>query len=425
VNEPVPGPELEQLAELLRSRARAEASEGERRMQRATFMARVDSTLIDPRRAKHKLFWAIPALAAAALLYFTAVHSPRRALSFEVAGAARDGDYVRASNAPAKLTFSDQTTVLGAPGARLRVEAMNERGARVLVERGHADVHVQHRTSTAWTFVAGPFEVAVTGTRFALDWDPTHETLELALLEGSVEVRGAAGTGPWSVRAGQRFLGDVQRASMRVSDLRDDGQNAPSSVEVSKTPAGVDSAMSAEPTLTTPEASTTPEPVTTSEPPHAAGKADSWEQRMARGEFAQIVAAAEARGTTGCLTSCSASDLRALSDAARYTGKVELAQQSLLALRKRFGRSQGRDAAFLLGRLEERRGALAAAISWYDTYLREAPGGAFAAEALAGKMRAVRSASGVAAAAPLARTYLERFPKGVHVNTAREILAGK
>jgi hypothetical protein len=418
VTEPGRDRELEQLAELLRSSARAEHSSGERGLQRATFMARVDSTLLDPRRNKHQLFWAISALAAAALLCFTVLHSSRRALSFEVAGALRDGDYVRASDAPAKLTFSDQTTVLGAPGARLRVEAMNERGARVLVERGHADVHVQHRTSTAWTFVAGPFEVAVTGTRFALDWDPTHETLELALREGSVEVRGAAGTGPWSVRAGQRFLGDVQHASMRVSEIGNQGENDTRPLDASPTPAGVD--VSA-----TPAPEPTPEPTPAPEPAHATGKADGWEQHIARGEFAQIVAAAEARGTASCLSSCSASDLRALSDAARYTGKAELAQQSLLALRKRFGRSQGRDAAFLLGRLEERRGALAVAISWYDTYLREASGGAFAAEALAGKMRAVRSASGAAAAAPLARAYLERFPKGVHVNTAREILAGQ
>jgi hypothetical protein len=419
VTDPAPGREVEQLAELLRSGGRAELGEGERRLQRATFLARVDSTLLAPPRARKPLYWAIFALAAAALLCFATFRPTAHVLSFEVAGAPRDGDYVRASNTPAKLTFSDRTTVLGAPGARLRVEATTERGARILVERGHADVHVVHRASTAWTFVAGPFEVAVTGTRFALNWDPTHETLELALAEGSVEVRGAAGTGPWSVRAGQRFVGDVQRASMRVSDLRNEGEKDARPVDAPKTSTRGDSTTAPEPTPTTPE------PTTARDAAHTTGKADGWEQRMARGEFAQIVAAAEARGTARCLASCSASDLRALSDAARYTGKVELAHQSLLSLRKRFHAGQGRDAAFLLGRLEERRGALAAAISWYDTYLREAPGGAFAAEALAGKMRAVRDQSGVAAATPFARAYLERFPKGVHVNTAREILARK
>jgi hypothetical protein len=155
----------------------------------------------------------------------------------------------------------------------------------------------------------------------------------------------------------------------------------------------------------------------------AASRAEGWESRIARGEFAEIVKEAEARGTAACLGNCSAGDLRALSDAARYTGNGELSEQSLLALRKRFGSGQGRDAAFLLGRLYEPRGA--SALTWYDTYLREAPTGAFAAEALAGKMRVVRRLSGRQAAAPIAREYLQRFPKGVSVSTAREILAGE
>jgi hypothetical protein len=155
----------------------------------------------------------------------------------------------------------------------------------------------------------------------------------------------------------------------------------------------------------------------------AASRSEGWEARIARGEFAAIVKEAEARGTAACLVTCGANDLRALSDAARYTGNGELAEQSLLALRKRFGSGQGRDAAFLLGRLYEPRDT--AAITWYDTYLREAPGGAFAAEALAGKMRVVRRLSGAHAAGPIAREYLQRYPKGVSASTAREILAAE
>jgi hypothetical protein len=413
VNEPKRSEELEQLAALARGAARGPQSDGEERLQRAAYMARVDSTLASPRLPRKLLAWSLPLVAAAALILVWA-QLWQRDLTFEVQGAQRDGGYIRASgDRPAALTFSDQTTVLAAPGARLRVEALDQRGAQVLVERGHADVHVVHRPSSAWTFIAGSFTVAVTGTRFSLDWDPTSETLELALLEGSVEVRGAAGTGPWAVRAGQHFHGDLQRSSMLVADLAKlaASEAAPSGAE----PAAV------APTLALPAPA-----APSGAPPHGPlAKTESWTQRIARGEFEEIVKEAEARGTAGCLAGCSAADLRALSDAARYTGKSDLAEQSLLALRKRFGANQGRDASFLLGRLEERRGSLAAATSWYDTYLREAPGGSFAAEALAGKMRAVRATSGASAAAPLARDYLARFPKGVHVNTAREILDGK
>jgi hypothetical protein len=143
---------------------------------------------------------------------------------------------------------------------------------------------------------------------------------------------------------------------------------------------------------------------------------------MTRGEFSSIVADAEATGIAQCLSGCAAAELRALSDAARYTGKAMLAEQSLLALHQRFGTGPGQDAAFSLGRLFEQRGEFGNAERWYDTYLRQASGGAFAAEALAGKMRVVRKLRGASAATPLARDYLARFPNGVHGATARDII---
>jgi hypothetical protein len=414
VSETNAGEELERLAELARSGGRGAVGEGAQRLQRAHFMARVDALLeAEARPRRRALVWAPAFAVAAAALVFLAFGHTMRSLSFEVQGAPRDGGYVRAANdQPATVTFSDRTTVLGAPGSRLRVEETNDRGARVLVERGRVDAQVVHRGSTAWTFVAGPFEVAVTGTRFSLEWEPERETLELSLLEGSVLVRGATGSGPWTVRAGQRFHGDVQHASMLVSESLPTKEAPPAVSAPPVTPsvpsASVDPAASSESAPAAPVHS-------------AAGRSEGWDARIARGEFAEIVKEAEARGTAACLASCSAGDLRALSDAARYTGNGELAEQSLLALRKRFSSGAGRDAAFLLGRLYEPRGA--SALTWYDTYLREAPGGAFAAEALAGKMRVVRRLSGAHAAAPIAREYLQRFPKGVSANTAREILA--
>jgi TolA-binding protein len=97
----------------------------------------------------------------------------------------------------------------------------------------------------------------------------------------------------------------------------------------------------------------------------------------------------------------------------------------LTALRQRFPGPSASEAAFLLGRLHEKRGSFVTALGFYDSYLREAPTGPFAAEALGGKLRAVRASQGRAAAQPWAREYLQRFPKGVHVDTAREILGEK
>jgi len=67
---------------------------------------------------------------------------------------------------------------------------------------------------------------------------------------------------------------------------------------------------------------------------------------------------------------------------------------------------------------------MTAAERWYDTYLDELPGGELAAEALAGKMRAVLATSGRGAARPVAEKYLSLYPNGVHAGTARGIVAG-
>src|SRR5262249_1943367 len=59
------------------------------------------------------------------------------------------------------------------------------------------------RPGTSWLVVAGPFQIAVTGTRFDVRWGDEPGGLEVKMLEGTVIVRGAlAGRGP-PLRAGQ------------------------------------------------------------------------------------------------------------------------------------------------------------------------------------------------------------------------------
>jgi TolA-binding protein len=158
--------------------------------------------------------------------------------------------------------------------------------------------------------------------------------------------------------------------------------------------------------------------------PSAVASRKAWSKLIASGEFNTLLSQANERGIPACLLACSPADLSALADAARYTAKTELADQSLRALRTRFVRApEGRAAAFLLGRLREGQGAAKEARTWYDTYLSESPAGAYAAEALAGKMRTVSKTDGRAAAEPLAREYLKRYPTGVHAGTAHGILA--
>ncbi|HMI85554.1 MAG TPA: FecR domain-containing protein, partial [Polyangiaceae bacterium] len=341
-----------------------------------------------------------------------------RPLSYEVRGGSGfDGPYVSASPlSPAELIFSDGSNLQADPGCRLRVDETYRNGARVFVERGSTTTRVTHEKASNWTFVAGPFEVHVTGTRFALSWDPLVEEIDLRLIEGSVEVRSPLAQGPIVVRAGQRFRAAVSSRSLMVTE----GDGVP-----------VTTAVPALESASTPVAAVTPPPEpapapapAVAPPPNPKGPAhrDSWQELLTRGDFESIVVAANAKGLDSCVSNCAAGDLRSLADAARYTGRGDLAEKCLLALRQRFPTgAHAAAAAFMLGRTHETRNRPTTAQRWYETYLAESPDGEFAAEALAGKMRAVTTTRGPASAKPLALEYLRRYPQGVHVRTARKI----
>jgi ferric-dicitrate binding protein FerR (iron transport regulator) len=358
--------------------------------------------------------FALPFALAAALVALLAVGGHRlwpKPLAYEVHGARLDGPYVSASEKPVRVEFSDGSVVRGDPGSRLRVDDTRSDGARVLIERGRAAVNVAHRPGSTWSFLGGPFEVRVTGTRFQLDWDPASEVLELGMSEGSVEVHGPLG-GAVTVRAGQRFRAELATRRMTVVDAAEEvAANAPRP----------DAPAPSDPPGT--ESTRAPEPPQGRSEPSASAQRESWSKLVANGAFDLVVSQANERGLDACLRTCGASDLRALADAARYTSKSDLAERTLTSLRQRFPSSaESRAAGFLLGRLAEARGALPTAQNWYETYLSEAPSGALAAEALAGKMRTILATRGRAAAEPVARDYLSRYPEGVHAKPAKRVL---
>jgi hypothetical protein len=376
-----------------------------------------------------KRFWpALPALAIACtlLLWWRAPGT----LTYQVVGGEKNGSFLSApADHAVSLAFSDSTLVEVKAGSQMRVEHTSAREPRVALERGAAEVHVVHRAQTRWTFVAGPFEVFVTGTRFKLDWDPAREVMALRLREGSVEIQTPLAATPVTLRAGQEFRADLSKRSMTTAEASAEEEasaNAARSHEQDVTrhfePHALDSATP-EPMQPALSESAAPAPATHGPPPTHAAATRSWPKLMAAGKFELLLEQARERGIPECLRSCSASDLSALSDAARYAGHFDVADQGLRALRSRFGRQQeGKGAAFLLGRLRERQGAAGDALGWYQTYLAEAAGGSYAAEALAGQMRTTRALKGAAAAKPLAEEYLRRYPNGVHAGTARSLV---
>lgn len=387
-------------------------AEGRERVQASAVSRRFPG-----RTARSRLVMVLAAAAAVVLAVGVATY--HRPLGYHVEGAASfNSSYLSVpEDKPAEVRFDDGSRIRADPGTRLRIEESYADGARVLLERGTAFAHVTHGRTTHWRFVAGPFAVHVTGTKFTLNWEPVTEEVELTLHEGSVEIEGPLAAGRLAVRAGQRVRASLPKRSLHVESINEPVAAAAPPVEPAPEPHAIDTASPA-----------TPIPAMTAAPKPSAPAAQevhraTWPELVRQGKFATVVEAARERGIDASLAGASAADLRALADAARYAGEAGLAERALLSLRQRFaGSRDGVAAAFLIGRTRENAGDLAAADRWYETYLAEARSGELAADALAGRMRVAGPLHGEAAARQLALDYLNRYPRGVHAGRAKKIV---
>jgi hypothetical protein len=223
--------------------------------------------------------------------------------------------------------------------------------------------------------------------------------LRVSIFEGETSVYGTAS--PLHLHAGQQVSANARDGTVEVGPL------APLA------------ALSAAPVEAHADAS--PAPLSSDEPtvvlapalPSAGtSRRASWADAVAAGDYAVV------------LRDGSLADLVALADAARLSGRVELGKRALGAERSRFARTTAaKDAAFYLGRIaDDHEHAWGTAITWYETYLAEAPHGHFAMEASGRKMVAISRLSGRAAAREAAVEYLKRFPEGSHAARARELV---
>lgn len=340
-------------------------------------------------------------------------------LAFSVDGApTADGATIGAGPERSKrVRFSDGSTFEVRPGAHLRVEASSARGSRLALLDGEANVHVVHREQAGWVLNAGPFEIHVIGTRFDAGWDPVKSRLSVQLYEGAVQVVGGRLHAPVRVHAGQRLEAGVGSDNWLLSSLKGPSSSAAAAPSTGADLPAVESAAGED------TRSDERDPVASRAPNGRTSSATSdWSALVERADFDGIVREANILGIDHCLSVCSPRDLRILADAARYSGRTALAQRSLLALRAR-APAEAATAAFLLARLLEQQGRPEAALTWYESYLKEAPSSAYTAEALAGKMRMLLSTGRGAESRSTAAEYLSRFPNGVGAATARKILA--
>lgn len=391
--------------ELDRRAARTEEDDLER--AREGFLTRTAPA----RTARRAPLLAVAATLAAAAAFAVVVQRSTAPIGYRVVSSPTPGEAGRWLDGEVALTFSEGSTMLVAPRSRARVDVLRADGATVTLERGHAAVSVAPRRNTDWSFVAGPFDVKVTGTRFDLDWDAREEVFSIAMQDGSVLVRGPTLGAGATVIAGQ---------TLRVA--LHGGETAPAGSAVATAPsttASVASPPGSGALVTPPPSSAAATPDPSSRRPPAGDDGVSWRELAQRGEYARAVQAADAEGTAGLLASANAADLLLLADAARFAGRTGLARDAYLAVRSRFpGSPSAALAAFALGRLGG-----GDALAWFQRYLAEAPGGSLAREALGRVMELEHGSGRAPAARDTARRYLASFPEGPHAPLARALLA--
>jgi len=382
------------------------------------------------------------AVCAAAVLLFVWRREP--AISFTVGASAAPGAVGQwvapEADAPVDVRFSEGTIVTMAPGARMRVTDTSSAGATLLIERGAIHAAITHRDAdTRWSLRAGPFEVRVTGTAFDARWDPATETFELTMVEGAVVVSGPRLPSERSVVAGEQLVVSASRMELSTtSGQRFRATSGHPSVATSGHPSVATSSAGATPGTASPaapapedsaapapEESATPAPVlapgasAAPAPSGAPAAAASWKALAQAGKHKEAMDAAEAAGFSAEVARASASELLALSDAARFAGRPARAKEALLAMRKRFG-TRG-NSAFLLGKIaaDQLRSPGEAAV-WFETYLQEQPGGPLAEQAL-GRLLEIRKRD-PGAARLVAERYLARYPTGAYAALARSLV---
>lgn len=366
---------------------------------------------------------AVVASAAAVLLWF--VMRPAALVWHATNTEMSTDDYVSAplSGPPAEVVFSDGTRFELAPGGRGRVAEARANGARFVVENGRVLCRVVHSARAKWDVEAGPYTVEVTGTSFEVQWSGAEQVFDLKMIEGGAVVRGPLAQGGLLLHKAEHVVARLREGQLAVEDgvvrrtvdqMLSEGEGI-SADEPSVM--GTDASFSF-------QSGVGGSTARVSKGSDRAAGAASWSAMVASGNFAGVVEEATRKGVGATLAEASLSDLAALGDAARYTGRVDLARQVLTAQRTRFPRSrEARSAAFYLGRLaDDAERSPSNAILWYDRYLAEAPQGSFAAEALGRKMVALHRMLGVASARPIAEAYLSRYPAGAHAAAARQIL---
>lgn len=358
----------------VQQRTRERGRTGRHERMRAEVLRRMDEPDAGP--AWSGWVWPVAVVAMAMVIALGWSMRPR-ALTFEVQG----GSAISGSQAffgatddePLTLAFSDGSAVELRPRARVRVAALRDDGADLVLESGAVDVRL-HDSASTWSVEAGPYRVSTPGADFVARWSPEERAFELQVREGEARVQGPGIEGGREAAAGESMvLGGTEAEPVREPPRAAEAAEAPEPPDDD----GPDPAIAEEP-----EAAERPvtrragSPRRPSARPAPSEPAADWRALARRGEHREALAAAEAAGFGRLCDSLGAAALLELADVARYARASARAREALSVLRRRFpGTEAAATAAFDLGRLG---GRCSSGARWFRTYLDERPGGSMA-----------------------------------------------
>jgi len=320
------------------------------------------------------------------------------------------------------LKFSDGSLVVLSPGSRARVTAVDANGARIVLERGGANASIVHRGTSHWVVDVGPFQVAVVGTQFDVNWDANEEVFRLNLHEGSVLVSGACIQEPKSVARGHRLRVSC-RAHEEILETRDDedsvdaGQPPPSGTEaVNSGSKPTDHSPLDTPAVRGKTRAAAPPRAT----PSSVLQSDAWRALVTGGRYREALELVERGGFDEQCRRAAGIDLLELGDVARYTGNAKEAREAYMAARGKLP-GGGRSAYGLGLTAFDQERDFSGAARWFETYLAEQSGGDLRREAAGRAMEAWQRAGARDKARAAAVEYLRQYPNGVEAVVARQL----
>jgi hypothetical protein len=386
---------------------------------RPVFLARAERS--SGKRERHSgATWAagVGALVAAAAVGIALWQRSEPPLTFHVGESpgGRVGDWISVPSGRSTVVgFSDGTEMVLESASRARVVQVDSQGAHVVLESGHAEVHVVPKADARWQVSVGPFVVRVVGTRFDVGWNPEEDALELTLREGQVELSGCVFGEGRSVPVGETVRAWCKAGRFEVE--QNVGGPPPASTATARLAAPSPASLPA-PSAVVPPASAAGSPVR----PLAVASKD-WRSFALAGKYSDAFASAESEGFEALCLRGAAEDVSLLGDVARYAGRSDRARAAFRSVRTRFPASeQAALAAFSLARLDfDQSGAFAGAARWFKTYIAERPGGALAREARGRLMESLHRAGDAAGARLAAKEYLSRHASGPHADLARQL----